>query len=318
MFYDCLISILDKDVALTHNESASLFTANTANTLRLIGYLALAIILMMADHRGGYLQRIRWSLSGVIEPMYRVAAMPAQLARNAQLALADRKQLTANNAELSRQLLLAQARLNRLSQVREQNLRLQELLDVQRSLGLGVQLAHIVDVDTNPFRLRVVIDAGATQGVEVGLAVLDAHGVMGQVVKVLPNMATVMLITDPAHALPVMVERTGMRAIAHGNGALDTLEVPNIPISADVKVGDTLLTSGLGGHFPAGFPVGTIRSISTDASGMFAAALAAPSAALDRSDDVLILHALPDPVGPPAPAPVQGPPAAAADDLIKP
>ena len=137
---------------------------------------------------------------------------------------------------------------------------------------------------------------------------LDAHGVMGQIVEVLPNMSTVLLITDPAHALPVTVERTGMRVIAHGSVALDRLELPNVPISADVKVGDKLITSGLGGHFPAGFPVGEIQSISNDASGMFAAADARPSAALDRSGEVLILHQLPDPVGPPAPARADGPP----------
>jgi rod shape-determining protein MreC len=132
---------------------------------------------------------------------------------------------------------------------------------------------------------------------------------MGQVVEVLPNTSTVLLITDPTHALPVTVERTGMRVIAHGGAALDRLELPNVPISADIKVGDRLITSGLGGHFPAGFPVGEIRAISNDASGMFAVADARPSAALDRSGEVLILHQLPDPVGPPAPARTEGPPA---------
>jgi rod shape-determining protein MreC len=297
-------------MALTRNESAPLFTADTANTLRLIGYLALAIALMVADHRGSWLHRIRYAASGAIEPMYRLAALPAELARQTGDALADRAHLHARNDELSRELLLAQARLNRLLAVREQNRHLQQLLDVQRRLNLGVQLARIVDVDTDPFRHRVLVDAGARQGVSVGEAVLDAHGVMGQVIETLPNTATVMLITDPAHALPVAVERTGMRAIAHGSGALDTLELPNIPISADLKVGDRLITSGLGGHFPAGFPVGTVRALRNDASGMFAIAQVTPSAALDRSGEVLILHLLPDPVGPPAPASVEGPPVA--------
>jgi len=132
---------------------------------------------------------------------------------------------------------------------------------------------------------------------------------MGQVVEVLPNVSTVMLITDAAHALPVTVERTGMRAIARGIGALDTLNLPSVPISADLKVGDRLLTSGLGGHFPAGFPVGSIRQIKPDASGMFAVAAVIPSAALDRSGEVLIVHQLLDPVGPPAPIAESGPPA---------
>ena len=301
-------------MALTRSDSAPLFTADAANTLRLIGYLAIAIVLMVADHRGSYLTRLRYAMSLAVEPMYHLAALPAQLAREARLALADRERLTEANVKLSQDLLLAQARLNRLSEVREQNQRLQELLAVQRSLELGVQLAHIVDVDTDLFRHRVVIDAGANQGVLVGEAVLDAHGVMGQVVETLPNTATAMLITDAAHALPVAVERTGMRAIARGSGALDTLSLPNIPISADLKVGDRLITSGLGGHFPAGFPVGLIREIRNDASGMFAAAQVTPSAALDRSGEVLILHQLVDPVGPPAVLSGGGPPVAPAGD----
>ncbi|MGH8123153.1 MAG: rod shape-determining protein MreC, partial [Rudaea sp.] len=110
----------------------------------------------------------------------------------------------------------------------------------------------------------------------------------------------------------VKIERTGLRTIARGGGTRDTLELPNIPVSADVKVGDRLLTSGLGGHFPADFPVGVIRSIANDASGMFAAATATPDAALDRSFEVLVLHELADPVGPPAPAVEFGPPKALA------
>jgi len=290
-----------------------LFTADAANTLRLIGYLAVAIVLMVADHRGAYLPRVRYTLSLAVEPMYRLAALPAQIARESRLVLADRERLTEANTKLGQDLLLAQARLNRLSEVREQNQRLQELLAVQRSLDLGVQLAHIVDIDTDPNRHRLVIDAGANQGVQVGQAVLDATGIMGQVVETLPNISTVMLITDAAHALPVTVERTGMRAIARGTGALDALTLPSVPVSADLKVGDRLLTSGLGGHFPAGFPVGTIREIKPDASGMFAVAAVIPSAALDRSGEVLVLHQLIDAVGPPTPIADTGPPAPSAE-----
>lgn len=295
-------------MAISSSDHTPLFTADTANTLRLIGYLALAIVLMVGDHRNGWLARVRYAASAAIEPMYRLAALPSQLARAAGDAVADRARLNARNAELERELLLAQARLDRLQTVREQNERLQQLLDAQRGLDLGVQLARIIDVDTDPFRHRVVVDAGARQGVSAGEAVLDAHGVMGEIVEVLPDTSTVMLITDPAHALPVRIERTGLRAIARGTGALDALELQNVPISADIKSGDKLVTSGLGGHFPAGFPVGTVRTLRNDPSGMFAVATVAPSAALDRSGEVLILHPLPDPVGPPAPTPAEGPP----------
>lgn len=301
-------------MALTHNDSSPLFAAGASSTLRLIGYLALAIVLMVSDHRGGYLERIRWAMSMAIEPMYRIAALPSQWARKGGLALADREQLTEQNADLGRKLMLAEAQLKRLTAMREQNQRLQELLDAQRSLGIGVQLAKIIDVDTDPFRHRVLLNVGANQGVKVGQAVIDARGIMGQVIEALPNTATVLLVTDPTHAIPVTVERTGVRTIARGSGALDSLKLPNIPVSADIKVGDKLISSGLGGHFPAGFPVGEVRSISPDLTGMFAAAEAKPSAALDRSGEVLLLHELPDPIGPPDAAPLLGPPAALAGD----
>jgi rod shape-determining protein MreC len=192
---------------------------------------------------------------------------------------------------------------------------LQELLSVQKSLGLSVQLAKVVDIDFGPSRRHsIMLDLGSDDGVGIGQPVIDAHGVLGQIVEVRSHSSRVMLITDSAHAIPVRIERTGLRTIARGGGALDTLELPNIPISADVKVGDKLVTSGLGGRFPADFPVAVIRSIANDATGMFAAAKATPDAALDRSGEVLILHELADPVGPPAPVEPFGPPASLAGE----
>lgn len=296
-------------MAIAPNSSAPLFSEGASSTLRLILYLAAAIALMVADRRGDYLQHVREGAGILMEPVYRIAALPAELARNARLAIADRSQLSEANAELSRQLMLAQTRLRRYDALQEQNQRLQELLAVQRSLSLSVQLAKVINVDFGAFRRhRIMLDVGSANDVEVGQAVIDAHGVMGQVVEVRPHSCSVMLITDAAHAIPVKIERTGLRTIARGSGTLDALELPNIPVSADVRIGDRLLTSGLGGHFPADFPVGVIRSISNDATGMFAAAIATPAAALDRSFEVLVLHTLAEPVGPPARADEFGPP----------
>ena len=296
-------------MAIARNDSTSpLFGAGATSTLRLIVYLAMGVALMVADHRGRYLETMRQYLYLAVEPVYRLAAMPADAARSLRLAVADRKALTEENQRLRESLLLTQARLNRLGAVAEQNTRLKQLLEVQHSLGMGVQLAKLIDVVLDPYRQRIMLDAGANQGVLVGQAVLDAYGVMGQVVEVLPTTSTAMLITDPTHAVPVIIQRTGMRTIAYGKGVSDQLDVPNIPFSADVKPGDKLVTSGLGGGFPAGFPVGVITAVSADRSGMFAAAVAKPEAALERSGDVLLLRPLAEPVGPPPPAPTSGPP----------
>jgi rod shape-determining protein MreC len=139
--------------------------------------------------------------------------------------------------------------------------------------------------------------------------VIDARGVMGQIVEVMPTTSVAMLITDPNHAIPVTVERTGLRTIAYGSRTGDSLTLPNIPVSADVQAGDKLVTSGLGGRFPPGFPVGEIRDVAQTPSGTFLSAQAKPAADLDRSEDVLLLHDLAEPAGPPAPAPNVGPPA---------
>lgn len=299
-------------MALSRTTSAPLFAEGASGTLRLVVYLVLAAVLMASDRHGHHLLRLRAAAHLAVEPLYRLAALPADAARSLRLAVADRQALTRENAELKQALLLAQARLNRLGVLSEQNQRLQSLLEVQRSLGLAVQLARLVDVQLDTVRHRVVLNVGSAEGVSVGQAVLDASGVMGQVIEVLPHTSTVMLVTDARHAIPVTLERTGLRTIAHGTGALDRLELPNIPVSADVAPGDKLVSSGLGGTFPAGFPVGEVVAVRADENGMFAAATVRPAAALDRSGEVLLLRELADPVGPPAVAPESGPPAAAA------
>lgn len=295
-------------MAIARNDTATLFAEGTASTLRLIVYLALAAILMVLDHRAGYLETLRRYAGAIVEPAYRIAAFPADVARATRSAVVSQDRLVTENRELRDALLLAQARLNRLDALVAQNARLKDLLDAQNNLGLSVQLAHLVDVDLDPFRPRVVLNAGSNQGIVIGQPVIDAHGVMGQIVEVLANTSVAMLITDPTHAIPVVIERSGLRTIAYGTGAIDRLDLPNIPISADVQVGDRLVTSGLGGRFPAGFPVGEILKIGADATGMFTAAEARPAAALDRSGDVLLLRDQPQPYGAPAPVEDVGPP----------
>ena len=292
---------------LANPDKVSLFSEGAVSTARLIAYLTLAMIVMVIDHRGSYLGRLREFSSALVEPIYRVAALPSDVARAGRLAVATQSHLVDENRELREALLLAQVRLNRMSALAAQNDRLKKLLDVQKKLGLGVRLARLIDIDLDPFRHRIMLDAGSAQSIKVGQPVLDAFGVMGQIVEVLPNTSVALLITDPTHAIPVIVKRTGLRTIAYGTGSIDRLQLPNIPISADIKVGDSLMTSGLGGRFPAGFPVGEILEISNDESGMFAAAMAKPAAALDRSGEVLLLQDMPEPMGPPVPDTVGNP-----------
>jgi rod shape-determining protein MreC len=293
---------------LAREESSPLFAGTAAGTLRLIFYLAVAMVLMVLDHRNGWLWRLRYATSIVVEPVYRLAALPVDGMHAASVAFADRRLLTEENQRLREDLLLANAKLNRMSAVAQQNERLKELLDTQHSLELHVQMARVIGVDLGAYRYRMVINVGTRDGVKSGQPVIDAHGVMGQVIDVLPNSSVVMLVTDPDHALPVMIERTGLRTIAYGSRNGEQLSLPMIPMAADVRPGDKLLTSGLGGRFPEGFPVGEVRSVSPSQTGMFLEAHAQPSADLDRSDEVLLLHDLAEPAGPPPPANPAGPP----------
>ena len=291
-------------MAYSGNASGSLFAEGGAGTLRLLLYLTAALILMVADHRGGYLERVR-SWAGLLAgPVYLVASSPARLAQGLRENFGSRSQLAADNEALRHELLVSNARVNRLEAVQLENQRLRGLLQGTRGLQLSVQLASLVDIDLDPFRHRIVIDTGSNGGVSEGLAVIDGRGVVGQVVDTTPLNATVMLVSDPSHAVPVQIVRSGLRTIAYGTGRIDKLLLPNIPLSADVRVGDQLITSGLGGTFPAGFPVGTIEMLNPDATRLFVVAEARPAAALDRSGEVLLVRdagvgPAPGEIGPP-------------------
>ncbi len=274
-------------------------------TLPLLAYLALAVILMVADHRGDFGSRARAQFSLLAEPFWWLASAPSRLGRFASDSLETRGDLQAENTRLRRELEASNARLYRLIAVAEENQRLRGLLGGTRGFRLSARLAGIVDVDLDPTRQRIVLDVGAGDGVFVGQAMIDAGGVLGQVVEVGPRHATALLLTDPDHAIPVQVARSGLRAIAYGTGRADVLRLPNIPQSADIRVGDRLVTSGIGGRFPAGFPVGVVEALQPDDTRLFVVAQARPAARLDRGVEVLLVANTHEAVddGPPLPPP---------------
>lgn len=278
------------------------FSEGAAGTLRLLGYLAAALLLMAADHRGGWLQNVRHHAGLLAEPLYWLASAPARMAGAAGEALSSRSRLISENQRLQRELLLADARLSRLESVAQENLRLRELLDGTRGYRLSVQLATILDVDLDPFRHRVILDVGSRDGVMRGQALIDADGVVGQIIDFTGTRSTVLLVTDPDHAVPVQVVRSGLRLIAYGTGERDRLRIPNIPQSGDIRPGDRLVTSGIGGNYPAGFAVGEVTHVAPDETRLFAVADVRPAAALDRRGEVLLVWNVPveTDVGPPS------------------
>ncbi|MEL1262961.1 rod shape-determining protein MreC [Pseudoxanthomonas putridarboris] len=270
-----------------------------ASTLRLLGYLALTIALLVLDHRGGWLSQVRAQANVATQPLWWLAGLPGRLTTRVQDDAATRSGLIEENRRLRNDLLVANARLARLQAAAADNAQLRELLGVKFTRGLDVQLAPILDIDLEPGRQRLVLDAGSSDGVRVEQTVIDAGGLMGQIIGTTPAHSTVLLLTDPDHAVPVMVARNGVRLIVYGRGRSDLLELADVPLNSGVEVGDVLVTSGLGGRFPAGFPVGTISALRPDDSHAFLVGDVTPAARLDRGRDVLLLKSAPPPVLPP-------------------
>jgi len=261
---------------------------DASSPLRLLAYLALAITLIVLDDQAGWLARARAQANVLVQPVWALAGLPGRLGTQVKDNAASHGQLVDENRQLRNQLLIANARLTRLQTAALDNAQLRELLNVAERSGLDVQLAPILDIDLDPVKQRLVLAAGSRDGVHLGQAVIDAGGLMGQVIATTGSSATVLLLTDPDHAVPVTVARNGVRLIVYGRG--DTLELRDIPLSAGVEVGDEIVTSGLGGRFPAGFPVGKITALRPDDTHAFLVGELKPAAQLDRGRDVLLLR----------------------------
>jgi len=273
--------------------------------LRTLVLCAISIGIMVFDHRQHELPVIRAGLSA--------AAWPLQVLVNSPFAgwdwlsssFATRSRLLAENESLRATARENDLRLLRLEGTEQENLRLRELLNAAPRDAESTKLATILRLDLDPLRHRVLIDRGSRDGVVRGLAVLDGHGVFGQTSNVGLLASEVILLSDPTHAVPVQVERNGLRTVAVGTGDPRRLTLPYLPRNADVRVDDLLVSSGLGGVFPAGLPVARITEVRRDPSQSLATVNADPAAALDRDREVLVLW-----VKPRVPLPASEPPAA--------
>lgn len=252
-------------------------------------FAGLAIALMVADAQFHQLDKLRRGLMTLVYPIQAVVDMPGELFDWASENLSSREQLLAENRELKRDNLKLAAQVQQLAALEQENRRLRALMDSAERLDSRVRVAEIVRIDLDPFRHLILINKGTADGVTIGQPILDAFGVMGQVIHVGLHSAQAMLITDPSHAIPVVVNRNGLRTIAVGTGDLNRLSLPYLPNAADIVPGDLLLTSGLGGRFPAGYPVARVTEVTRKSGSAFADIIAEPVAALDRSREVLLV-----------------------------
>jgi rod shape-determining protein MreC len=291
-----------------------LLLAGPSLGLRLAVLGVLSLVIMVADHRGGYLAAFRGALTAAAYPVQRAVDAPFAAWESLGGEMRSRAEIQADNVELAAENLKLKLRLMRYDALEQENLRLRAAREgssrvVQRSL-----VAEIMKVDLDPFRQRVLVNKGAREGVYRGQAALDANGVFGQVRRVGPVSAEVIMVSDPEHAIPVAVNRTGVRTIAVGTGRPDRLSLPYLPRNADLEAGDLIVTSGLGGVFPPGYPVARVAEVKRDPGQPLLEVLAEPLAALDRDPEVLLVwfeRAIVEPEPAAEAAPAAAPPPAA-------
>jgi len=265
----------------------TLFNRGPGLGLKFLLLASLSIGMIVSDYRGdSRLRPVREWTARVLQPLLWVTALPGATA-NLGEHFRSREELLTENQALHQKQLELEGRVLRMEALEAENERIRELLASAASLQTRVLIAEILSVSQDPYRHQIVLNKGERDGVYKGQALVDASGVMGQVIEVNSASSVALLITDPDHSIPVEVNRTGLQTIARGDG--QTLSLPFLPGNADVKVGDLLVSSGLGGRFPAGYPVGKVNELRHPAGESFMEAVAWPSARLNQGRQALLV-----------------------------
>ena len=250
----------------------------------------LALLLMITDFQFNRQKATHAVFSNVALPFYWLADTPGRFVTWARENFSSRASLLNRNRELREQTLLLKGQLLQMEALRVENQRLRDLFFAKATLPDDVRAVELIGVGPDPARHLVVLNKGSRDGVHVGQAVLDADGLVGQVVAVGSTSSRALLITDVTHSVPVRVNRNGVRAIAEGSGQLEQLNLRQVSFTTDIKMGDLLVTSGLGGRFPEGYPVAVITAIERDPGQVFVTARARPSAQLNRTRHLLLAY----------------------------
>jgi rod shape-determining protein MreC len=245
--------------------------------------------LLTADLHFNKLSSGRAMLDTLATPVFWVANLPTRLGHWTETHIQSRTRLLEDNERLRRENLVLQGRSQQMASLQAENVRLRALLNSSALVRDDVLVAELIGVSPDPERLQLVLNKGESDGVYVGQPLIDADGLMGQIVEVSSGTSRALLITDVTHAVPVQVNRNGVRAIAEGTGALESLEVRHVSATTDIREGDLLVTSGLGARFPEGYPVAIVKEVKRDPGEAFVRVVAVPTAALDRTRHVLLV-----------------------------
>nr|WP_281169127.1 rod shape-determining protein MreC [Hahella ganghwensis] len=262
---------------------------------RMILVAVVSVGLILADYHFNLTGPLRQALSTVVAPVQWIVSAPDDLIEWTEDTMKSRTELQHENDALRNRLLILEAKSQRLASLSAEVNRLRELLNASSVVDDSVLVAEIIGVSPDPYTHQVVVNKGSDDGIYVGQPVLDSQGLLGQVTQVSPLSSRVLLISDSNHAIPIQVNRNGVRGILVGIGVLDRLELANVPDTADILEGDLLVSSGLGGRFPPGYPVAIVSSIVHDPGEPFAQVEARPLAELNRSRHILMVFRKPGP-----------------------
>lgn len=281
-------------MAATRTENQHQSQRIPALGLRFLLLAGLSILILIVDYRGNHLATVRTTIGVTVYPLRVIIDAPISMWNQLRDHSSTRNKLRIENSRLKEELLLTHVRMQRYSALEAENIRLRTMLEARTRVKNEVGVAGIMSVSANPFRHVLVIDKGQNEGVYDGQTMIDADGVVGQVIATDLFSAQAILISDPDHALPVEINRNGLRTIAVGTGELDRLDLPLLPNNADIRVGDLLVTSGLGGAFPAGYPVATIDTITLIPQEPFASVSAKPTAKLNQVREIMLIWSISD------------------------
>ena len=278
---------------MEHTQSFRFFNRGPSPAVRLVFFSLLSLLLLFVDARYQYLESTRKALSILAYPLQQLVTVPGALWQRADTFFTLQGNLIRDNAELHRQHLVDAAQLQQLQVLQADNRHLRQLLAVQQHADYPMQLAEIVYVERDIFKRKLLLDKGTQANVLAGQVVMDDSGIVGQITRVYPWLSEVTLITDKDHAVPVQLLRTGLRAVVFGSGDTSELALRYMPISADIQVGDVLVTSGIDGTYPPGLPVAKVSRIERDPAYPFARIQCNPIAGVDKHRQLLILSGLP-------------------------
>jgi rod shape-determining protein MreC len=266
-----------------------------SNTTRIFIVVFLSIVFMFVDHRGQKLEGVRSIVGTFVTPLLLLAEVPHAFFDWSSSVLVSRAQLRQQNVYLSAQLKTLKAQLQKLIALETENSRLRNLLGTQNESLEKRLLAEIIHIDQDPFNLEFTINKGNNHGIYIGQTVIDAQGIVGQIISVSEFTSRVIMISDVTHAIPTQVLRNNIRAIARGSGQMNQLIIQNITDTTDIKKGDQLISSGLGQKFPKGYPVATVTQVIHEPGKNYAIITAQPTAQLERLSSVLLVWKMAQP-----------------------